>query len=267
MARFPVSIRSTQRLAWATAVGIATLGLAAAANAQTSADDMARRHFESGAAYLEQAEYEDALREFEKSFELSGRPEVLLNVATVHERLGNLDAAIEALERYLALAPEGQHAETVTIRLQNLRQRRASQPEPEAAEAEPKPEAQPAPAERPEAPPEPEPASPSRLPSYILFGVAGASAIGAVVTGVVSSSEHSSAEESCSPSCSDDELSTGRTMAWTSTVLTGVAVVAAGVGVALLFTGDDTPERQARTWSFDVGAGPDGAMAQTRWRF
>ena len=40
------------------------LAATAPARAQSSADDLARTHFDSGAAYLEQADYDSALREF-----------------------------------------------------------------------------------------------------------------------------------------------------------------------------------------------------------
>jgi hypothetical protein len=53
--------------------------------AQTD-DDAARRHFESGAEYLARSDYENALREFKAAYELSKRPELLLNIATVYER-------------------------------------------------------------------------------------------------------------------------------------------------------------------------------------
>src|SRR5438045_6655545 len=57
--------------------------LSAAGQAQSTSDDLARRHFESGAAYLEESDYDNALKAFEKAYELSKRPEILLNIATV----------------------------------------------------------------------------------------------------------------------------------------------------------------------------------------
>ena len=118
---------------------VGLLSLAAPASAQSSADDLARRHFESGVAYLEESDYENALRAFEKSYELSRRPEILLNIAVVHERLGTLSDAIAALRQYLAEAPEGEHVETVRRRIENLEKRlptqSAAEPAAETAEA------------------------------------------------------------------------------------------------------------------------------------
>src|SRR5262245_44296670 len=55
--------------------------------AQTD-DENARIHYESGAAYLKQSDNENALREFQAAYSLSKRPELLLNIATVFERMG-----------------------------------------------------------------------------------------------------------------------------------------------------------------------------------
>jgi hypothetical protein len=230
--------------------------------AQSEADDMAHRHFDSGTAYMEQADYEDALREFQKAYELSGRAEMLINIATAQERLGDLAAAVDSLDRYLKLEPEGDHSETIRIRAENLRKQLEAQ-----RESEPEPTAEPA--EPPSAPPPAQPTADtgsgsgsSNLPAWILFGVAGASAIGAGVTGAVALGEHSSAKSSCSPTCTDDQLATGRTMALTSTVLTGVAAVAAGVGIVLVLTHDDG-EATASTVAVGVRGSPGSAMATT----
>src|SRR5262249_37813352 len=94
-------------------IALCAFVLAPAARAQTSADGLAHKHFESGAAYLEQADYDSALREFQAAYDLSKRPEILINVATVDERMGKLSEAIAALEKYLAEAPADDRAETI----------------------------------------------------------------------------------------------------------------------------------------------------------
>src|SRR5262245_55565572 len=70
-----------------------------------AADELARKHFDSAVAYLDEIDYENALKAFQKSYDLSHRPEILLNIATVHEKRGDVPSAIEALKRYLAEAP------------------------------------------------------------------------------------------------------------------------------------------------------------------
>src|SRR5438128_11544150 len=97
------------------------------AHAQSTSDELARRHFDSGVAYLEESDYDNALKAFEKSYELSKRPEILLNIATVHERQSDLPGAITALKSYLEVAPQGEHVDTVKLRIQNLEKRVADQ--------------------------------------------------------------------------------------------------------------------------------------------
>jgi hypothetical protein len=113
-----------------------------------------------------------------------------------------------------------------------------------------------------------EEAAPNRLPAYIAFGVAGLAAGGAVVTGILANGEHSDLEDTCAPTCSDDDVSTGKTLAWVSTGLTGGAIVGAGVGLVLLLT-SSSREEQARTtppW-LDVSVGPKGSAARATFAF
>src|SRR5258706_7672870 len=93
------------------------------ARAQSTSDDLARRHFDSGVAYLEESDYDNALKAFQKAYDLSKRPEILLNIATVHERQSDLPSAVASLQAYLEAAPQGEHVETVKLRIQNLEKR------------------------------------------------------------------------------------------------------------------------------------------------
>jgi hypothetical protein len=59
-------------------------------------------------------------------------------------------------------------------------------------------------------------------------------------------------------------------LAWTSTALTGVAIVGVGVGVTLLLTtGHRTSEAppSARMPTLFVGMGPRGGAASASWSF
>jgi hypothetical protein len=260
-----LGLRAPRRRTWVKAILCALVLVARPALADT-ADELAHKHFESGAAYLEQSDHESALREFSKAYELSKRPEILLNVATVNERMNKLKDAIAALEQYLVAAPQGEHAETVRIRVENLRKRVASEPAPAPASPSSSTIPAPAPPTPPAAPP-PSTTSSSRTPAYILFAAGGALAIGSVVTGVLASGEHSNAEETCSPNCTDDQLSTGRALAVTSTVLTGAAVVAASVGAVLFFGASSNEHASTAAPRVAVGATPQGLSATARWRF
>lgn len=250
------------------------------AHAQSSSDDLARRHFESGAAYLEESDYDHALEAFQKAYDLSKRPEILLNIATVRERKAELQPAVDALNRFLAEAkPNDDHIDAVKLRIQNLQKRIAD----EKAKAAPIPTfapaasatAVPAPTPGPttaaavtDPTPPPAPSVPrSRLPAFISFGVGGVAAGAAVVTGIIASADYNDAKNSCSPACSDSQVSSGRTMALTSTILTGVAVVGVGVGVTLMLTSGSDPAQTSFVPAVHLGGIPGAARAGASWRF
>lgn len=271
------------RRPWFTAlVCAAVLATATPTPAQVSPDELAHKHFDSGVAYLQESDYDNALKAFQKAYELSKRADILLNIATVHERMGKLQAAIDDLDRYLAAKPEGEMAETVNIRKGNLEKRLASEQDAgaagsadagAAAAAVPPAPASAAPA-RPPPPAPPAPAAPSaesstNVPAWVLVGVGGLAAGGAVVTGILANSKYNDAKSSCSPHCTDDQLSSSKTMALSSTILTGVAIVGVGVGVTLLLTGGAKHEGPA-TGAVPrvlVGVGPRGAAANAAWSF
>lgn len=247
------------------------LTVAGSARAQSTADDMARRHFDSGVAYLEESDYDNALSAFKKAYELSPRPEILLNIATVQERRGDTEGALAALREYLVQAPNGEHVETVKLRIRNLERRSPEQTAPGPAETAPPaaaPPAQPPPkAPPPAAPPPVAEAGSDHTLAYVALGAGVLFGAGAVVTGVMAKGEHDDAKDSCSPSCTDDELADGRTLALTSTLLTGAALVGAGVGITLLLV-DSSDERGDRR-SLEVGAAwlPGGAGLRGSLRF
>ena len=266
-------------LAAATLACVLTL-LSSTGHAQSTSDDLARRHFDSGVAYLEESDYDNALKAFQKAYELSKRPEILLNIATVYERQSALPSAVAALKGYLEAAPQGEHVETVRLRIANLEKRieeqdktRAAQtgavpaaapPPPATATATPTPTATTEPPRtKPHAKPEP-----NRLPAFISLGVGGVLAGASLATGLIAKSNFEDAKSSCGPHCSDSELSSSRTFAITSTVLTGAAVLGVGLGVVLLLTtpsGNDDLSKNAPR--FDVALGPSAAAASAAWCF
>jgi hypothetical protein len=257
----------------AAAVAIWIAFASPSAYAQSTSDDLARRHFESAVAYLEESDYESAIKGFQKAYDLSQRPEILLNLATVHERKGDLVSAVGALRAYLEAAPEGEHVTTVKLRVQNLENRRQEQLPPAATPPAPAPAPTPAPAGSEPQPPAPAPApapkpESSRLPAFISLGVGGLMAGGALATGVVAKAKYDDAEATCGPTCRDDQLSSSRTFALTSTVLTGAAVLGVGLGVVLLLT---TPDSDAEVGGavprWDVAVSPRAAAASAAWSF
>jgi tetratricopeptide (TPR) repeat protein len=254
------------------------------AHAQTDPDELARRHFESGAAYFEQAEYEAALREFGKAYELSQRPQILRNISVVEERLGNIAAAIAALDEYLESAPNDPDVDTIRIRRDNLRKRleqeQSTEPVPMVEPEQPAkkaPEPKPEPLESNDVefnsddfPPEADD-EPNLVPAFVLITLGGLAAVGSAVTGVLANNEHETLKSSCGANtggCSDEQVAQGETLALTSTVLTGVAVLGVGIG-AIWWATADSGEGTAKGPSPDlfVGVGPEGGYGRARWTF
>jgi len=238
-----------------------------------SDDENARRHFESGAAYLQRSDYENALREFQAAYALSRRPPLLLNIANVYERMGKLQEAVDALSKYLEEDPKSPERTTHETRIANLKKRIEAMPQPAPAPASAVSAAPPTPPPATVAPiapppPAPPPSEPNRVPAFISFGVGGAAAVGAVVTGLIAKGKYDDADEKCKPSCSDDTVSSIKTMALVSDVLSGVAVVGVGVGAILLLTSGGSREAAGGSKpSIGGGVGPHGGRLEATWRF
>ncbi|MEN9579781.1 MAG: hypothetical protein RJA70_2790 [Pseudomonadota bacterium] len=223
--------------------------------AQVDPDELARRHFESGAAYFEQAEYDEALTAFQKAYDLSGRHLILRNISLAQERLGNLVAAVAALDEFLTKEPDGESAETIRLRRQDLWARLEQQRQELGAQPAAPPEASGAPPDsRPQAAPGDRAASerasglpaeesnllldePNLAPTYILLSIGGLSAAGALLTGVVANIEYNELKPICArDGCSNSEIATGSSLALTSTILTGVSVLSVATGIVLWAT-------------------------------
>jgi len=110
------------------AAAVAGPGASPASAQRDRRDSEARNLFEAGRLAMEDGRFEDALDYFQRAYELSGRPALLYNVATVAERLGRDEVALDALERYLAERPEADDRRAIERRIELLRERLASAP-------------------------------------------------------------------------------------------------------------------------------------------
>ncbi|HWZ91272.1 MAG TPA: hypothetical protein VNW92_20565 [Polyangiaceae bacterium] len=136
-----------------------------------------------------------------------------------------------------------------------------------AAPAAPSAAVSPAPANPAVSPPEPGVAHASRLPAFIALGIGGVALGGAAITGIIAYADYNDEKSACSPACTNSELTPGRTMALTSTILTGVAIVGVGLGVTLLFTSGPDPEQTGWAPRLHLAAASGKADADATWRF
>lgn len=110
---------------------------ATAEAATTSADDEAARiHFNSGRAYFVEADYERALTEFQRSYELSHRPALLYNIANCLERLARYGEAADALASWIESGTVTDDRATLERRIANLRELESARTASDAAREE-----------------------------------------------------------------------------------------------------------------------------------
>ena len=95
-------------LGWFLLVALTALPASALAQADDSHTEQARALFEAGRVAFDAREYERALRYFTEAYELSRRPRLQYNIGVTAERLGRLEEALAAYQRYLREEePEG----------------------------------------------------------------------------------------------------------------------------------------------------------------
>jgi len=250
----------------AVAVGLALGGGATASAApqkspeRAAADVRARELFQEGDAAYAEGRYEEAHQAFVEAYELSGRPQLLYNIANALERLGRYAEAVEALEKYLA-SGKAKDPAIVQKRLANLKKRVEEQKKAEerAREEEERIRAQRAQEDGPEPPPpakveEPAPspsAAPEREPTpalpIVLLGAGGAALATAGVFGVLTLSARGDVDAGCKDvpagRLCDREVAAAIDREKTFGLVTDIALVSGlalgGLGAYLLLAGGD----------------------------
>lgn len=127
----------------AVAVAVASLH-AAPAHANKRSQAMAQ--FEQGEKLYTKGKYEMALKAFQRAYKLEAVPLLFVNIAQCHRQLGNHEAAIASLERYLEAEPEADNRAEIEELLAS--ERALLNPTPEPA-PEPPPEPEPTPVVEP----------------------------------------------------------------------------------------------------------------------
>jgi tetratricopeptide (TPR) repeat protein len=88
-----------------------------------SPDDQAKVLFANGQRMYAEGRYEEAILAFREAYDLSQRPLLLYNLANAYERLGDLDRAIDALNRYRVYAQPDEQ-DVLLARVQTMERRR-----------------------------------------------------------------------------------------------------------------------------------------------
>ncbi|MBK6580146.1 MAG: tetratricopeptide repeat protein [Sandaracinaceae bacterium] len=100
---------------------------AQAVSPATDNEEEARALFIAGRSAFDQGRFEEALSHFKRSYELSGRPELLYNIGTAADRVGRLEEAITAFRSYLEGSPDSPRRPQIEARLEVLDQQLANQ--------------------------------------------------------------------------------------------------------------------------------------------
>jgi tetratricopeptide (TPR) repeat protein len=230
------------------------------------AQDEARTLYANGKMLFDEGNYERALEAWAKAYELSEKPVLLYNIALVQEKLGDLVAAIDTLERYRIYAPQEDQAALVQ-KIEELKAQLAATAvsEPEPIVLEPEPEAPPATQEA--AAPEPAESSARRTGIIIAWSTSGA-ALGSGVLFALKASGH---EDSASSNCASgggrlvcrksaaDAIASARQAAVLADISWGVSALAGGTAVWLMLRPQtDTTQTGLRLWWAGQKAGIRG---------
>jgi|GEM_PF-477552 hypothetical protein len=130
------------------------LALASPARGDDSATEQARQHYEIGTQQYDLGHWDDAIREFEKAYELRPDPSFLYNLAQAYRRKGDTKRALDLYRNYLAKIPKSPQRAEIEERIKSLQRQME-----EAASAKPAP-----PAPEPTAPPIALASSPGGVP-------------------------------------------------------------------------------------------------------
>jgi tetratricopeptide (TPR) repeat protein len=82
----------------------------------------ARQWFDRGRIAYDLGDFKRAYDAFVNAYDLSPQPELVYNQAACLDRMGNVDAAVQAYERYLALVPKASDADKVRRHIKKLRE-------------------------------------------------------------------------------------------------------------------------------------------------
>lgn len=93
----------------------------------------ARELFLRGDRLYAEGRYDESVGAFLESYQLSGRPELLFNLANAYERLNRLEEALDALREYAPHTPSYDE-ETIQRRIRNIQERIHEQEENRQAE-------------------------------------------------------------------------------------------------------------------------------------
>lgn len=187
-----------------------------------ASDEEARGLFLAGQAAYNRDRFDDALDYFERSHELSGRPELLFNIGLAAAHAGRVERARTAFERYLVEVPEAPNRADAEARLARLN----AAPPPDSGS--------------------------STAPGWIVIGASGAAAIAGAIFFALAAGAADTVENPPPMSTWADiegDYDAANVFTITGIAATGLGVAGVALGVVLVSSAGDDAE---------VSAGLDG---------
>lgn len=206
------------------------------------ADLRARVDFEVGRTAFEERRYEDALEAFERSYALSGRPQLLYNIGQSADRLRRDARALEAFERFLAELPESPLRAPIEERIVLLRAAIAARMPVRTSAAAPSP-----------------PRTESRrslLAPAVLLGVGGLLVVGgatSLIAGVVDRDSVEGADDGTTFAELEAAADRAPLLMNAGLAILGVGLVAASIGLVWVLVPSANEEEAAVALSPTVG--------------
>ncbi|MAQ17219.1 MAG: hypothetical protein CMN30_20795 [Sandaracinus sp.] len=250
-------------LCFALAVGSALLGAPATAHAQEASDDLdqeARALFEAGRVAFDAGRYEDALEHFEDAYARSRRPRLLYNVGLAADRVGDVQKAIRAYDKFLAMVEDSPHRPTVEERLAALRAQPTAEPAAPMTIVEQQPVTPATPPTATTAPSFPthrgpdssDDAGPSRLAPVLTLVGGAVLAVGGLALVAAALPARADAEDATTWPAADEANQQARLRSGAGYILLGVGAAAALAGIVWL--------RVRTRAAYDVALGPSGVQ-------
>lgn len=239
--------------------------------AQSNDDALARSFFESGRAYFDRAEYDEAAHAFAEAYRLSHRPALLLNQARALEEANRTAEAVAILEqagRELPASEEALRSEASQrlsrLRLELEREQRLQRDAATIPTADQPTEGATTPAAEQEHGPRP------MFVLGLVSGGVGAAMLGtALGTGLAANAVQDRLDANCPgnvcPAEFADDVTHGQRLARTSTAMTFIGIGALGAAIPLVILGLRDPDDDEPRVSVTAGPGLVGSGLSVRF--
>lgn len=226
---------------------------------QEEKDEQARLAYLKGRELFDAKLYDESAEAFREAYELSGRPILLLSIASAHERAGRFDLALRTLRDYRPFATESDATEvdfriqTLEARIQTL-EKNSNGSGQQQAETVVAP--QPAPAQ--------EDSSGMRIAGWVLTGVGVAAAAGGGVMMYLGEQDHQDVANAQTRQEAIDLVDSGDSKKLTGLILVGAgaAVAVGGITMVVLSSDEDGNEM-----ALSVTPSGEGAVMSLTGRF